>query len=128
MRSAAATSVAVCEGNSTVGPTNYSSSGTVHNDRIEPYGWGCTPEWWSWQSTPKTTSPAGAGPVSTSNRLLLAAREAEPSEADAEQRERGGFGNGDSPLGKCINSTDPSTTNTNPHARTSACINPDNSR
>ena len=41
---------------------------------------------------PATKSPAGAGLSSERNRLLLAAREAETGEAEAEKRERGGFG------------------------------------
>ena len=39
----------------------------------------------------KTTDPAGAGPVRSLSRLLLAARETEAGKAEADERERGGF-------------------------------------
>jgi hypothetical protein len=40
----------------------------------------------------RTTNPAEAGPVLAPNHLLLAARETESGKANAEKRERGGFG------------------------------------
>jgi len=42
----------------------------------------------------KTTDPAGAGPVLARNRLLLATRETDSGETEADERERGGFWDG----------------------------------
>ena len=43
---------------------------------------------------PQTANPAEAGSVLARNRLLLAAREAETGEAEAEKGKRGWFGYG----------------------------------
>jgi hypothetical protein len=51
---------------------------------------------WALGGHGETASPAGAGPVTAQIGLLLAARETKPSEAETEQRERRGFGNGSS--------------------------------
>ena len=42
----------------------------------------------------QTTNPAEAGSVWALNRLVLAARESESGQTEAEQRERRGFGHG----------------------------------